>query len=104
MIPSLSGSIYQFDGHYIDPVSLSAESLLKSSFKHSDDLVFAGGLEVTTYGIGFRTGKIFYTCSTQNCINNTNSESEAEDILLLERNTQVVRAVESRTGHERYLK
>ncbi|XP_044257355.1 eukaryotic translation initiation factor 2-alpha kinase [Tribolium madens] len=102
IIPSLTGALYRFDGSSIDPISISAESLLRSSFKYSDDLVIAGGLEVRTYGIGFRTGKVFYTCSTLHCINTTNSGPEVEDILLLERSTQIVRAVESQSGHEKW--
>jgi translation initiation factor 2-alpha kinase 3 len=102
IIPSLSGSLYRFDGVTIDPISISAESLLRSSFKYSDDLVIAGGLEVRTYGVRFRTGEVVYTCSSLNCVNNTNSGSEIDDILLLERTTQTVRAVESRSGNERW--
>lgn len=103
IIPSLTGSLYKFDGKSIDPISISADSLLRSSFKYSDDLVIAGGLEVRTYGIGMRTGTVYYTCSTLNCINTTNSGPDVENILLLERSTQIVRAVESQSGHERLL-
>ncbi|RZC42820.1 hypothetical protein BDFB_012318, partial [Asbolus verrucosus] len=49
IIPSLTGSLYRFDGITIESIPITAESLLKSSFKYSEDLVIAGGLEVTTY-------------------------------------------------------
>lgn len=42
IIPSLSGSLYKFDGKTIDPIPIDADSLLKSSFLYSDDLVIAG--------------------------------------------------------------
>lgn len=98
----MKGTLYRFDGRSIDPILISAESLLKSSFKYSDELVIAGGFEVRTYGIGFKSGKVIYVCSPQSCVNNTNSESEVEDVLLLERNTQTVRAIDTQSGHERF--
>lgn len=70
--------------------------------KYSDDLVIAGGLDVRTYGVSFRTGKLFYTCSSLNCINTTNTDSNLDDILVIERTTQTVRAIEVRSGHERW--
>lgn len=42
IIPSLTGTLYKFDGHTVDPISISAETLLRSSFRYSDDLVIAG--------------------------------------------------------------
>lgn len=42
IIPSLNGMLYKFDGNTVDPISVTAESLLKSSFKYSEDLVIAG--------------------------------------------------------------
>lgn len=42
MIPSLSGSIYKFDGETVEPIPISAEHLLSSSYKYSDDLVISG--------------------------------------------------------------
>lgn len=42
MIPSLSGGLYKFDGESIEPVPVTADSLLSSSYRYSDDLVMAG--------------------------------------------------------------
>lgn len=42
IIPSLSGSLYKFDGNTIDPIPISADTLLASSFRYSDDLLIAG--------------------------------------------------------------
>lgn len=42
IIPSLTGSLYKFDGQNIDSIPINADNLLKSSFLYSDDLVLAG--------------------------------------------------------------
>ncbi|KAJ8970001.1 hypothetical protein NQ314_001430 [Rhamnusium bicolor] len=100
IIPSLTGTLYKFDGSTIDPIPITAESLLKSSFRYSDDLVIAGGIEVRTYGVGFRSGKLFYECSSVKCSNK--DSQDVDDTLLIERTTHVIRAVEPNTGNERW--
>lgn len=100
IIPSLTGTLYKFDGNTIDPISISAESLLKSSFRYSDDLVIAGGIEVQTYGVGFHSGKLLYDCSQKKCTHHY--KDEMDDVVIVERSTQTIRAVESRTGQERW--
>ncbi|KAJ8923794.1 hypothetical protein NQ315_010376 [Exocentrus adspersus] len=100
IIPSLTGTIYKFDGSTIDPIPITAESLLKSSFRYSDDLVIAGGIEVRTYGVGFRNGKLIYECTSVKCSNR--GSQEMDDMLLVERTTHTVRAVEPNTGNERW--
>ncbi|KAL3289494.1 hypothetical protein HHI36_022915 [Cryptolaemus montrouzieri] len=102
IIPSLSGMLYKFDGSTIDPISITAESLLKSSFKYSDDLVMAGSVEVRTYGVGFRSGNVFYECSPLKCVNVTENADAEDDVLVLKRITQTVRAIELRTGNEKW--
>jgi translation initiation factor 2-alpha kinase 3 len=47
MIPSLSGGLYKFNGDDIEPIPITAENLLKSSFRYSDDLVISGQLLIT---------------------------------------------------------
>lgn len=96
----MSGTLYKFDGKTIDPIQISVDSLLKSSFRYSDDLVIAGGVEVRTYGIGFYSGKLFYECTPSKCTNEDNTDV-VEDVLLIERTTQTIRAVEPRSGSER---
>ncbi|XP_053671957.1 eukaryotic translation initiation factor 2-alpha kinase-like [Anopheles nili] len=127
MIPSLSGSLYKFDGDSIEPIPFSAEDLLKSSFKFSDDLVISGGKETRSYGVSMQTGQLIYVCTMQGCKNATELATELtennkygppvnqratgdsgtvdptqEDVLVVRRQTQTVRAVESRTGSERW--
>ena len=42
LIPSLAGGIYKFDGHSVEPVPMTAEALLKASFKFADNTVMTG--------------------------------------------------------------
>lgn len=42
MIPSLSGSLYKFDGENLDRIPFTIDSLLKSSFRYNDDLIISG--------------------------------------------------------------
>ncbi|XP_036335534.1 eukaryotic translation initiation factor 2-alpha kinase-like [Rhagoletis pomonella] len=125
MIPSLSGGIYKFDGESIDPIPITTENLLSSSAKFSDDLVISGGKETRTYGVSLRTGQLLYECSMHGCINSTDVREAAlndeensrntvggqekmehdpliDDVMVVRRQTQTVRAVESRTGVERW--
>lgn len=125
MIPSLSGGIYKFDGDSIDPIPITTENLLSSSAKFSDDLVISGGKETRTYGVSIRTGQLLYECSMNGCINSTDARESAtgddkngntisgdetqiehnplvDDVIVVRRQTQTVRAVESRTGVERW--
>ncbi|XP_055545954.1 eukaryotic translation initiation factor 2-alpha kinase-like [Wyeomyia smithii] len=119
MIPSLNGGLYKFDGDTVEPIPFSAEDLLKSSFKFSDDLVISGGKETRSYGISSRTGQIIYECTMSGCRNTTeimhaektkdepmeevlSYDPLQDDVIVIRRQTQTVRAVESRTGNERW--
>nr|XP_029721127.1 eukaryotic translation initiation factor 2-alpha kinase-like [Aedes albopictus] len=122
MIPSLSGGLYKFDGDTIEPIPFSAEDLLKSSFKFSDDLVISGGKETRSYGVSTRTGQLIYECTMRGCRNATEIMEDSvkngppregteailqhdplqDDVVVIRRQTQTVRAVESRTGSERW--
>ncbi|XP_049535341.1 eukaryotic translation initiation factor 2-alpha kinase [Anopheles darlingi] len=128
MIPSLGGSLYKFDGESIEPIPFSAEDMLKSSFKFSDDLVISGGKETRSYGVSLQTGRLVYVCTMHGCKNATELAMEAsaqgkygppmrddggpvdggtidsvpDDVIVVRRQTQTVRAVESRTGSERW--
>lgn len=39
LIPSLNGNLYKFDGDDIEQIPVTADDLLSSSFKFSDELV-----------------------------------------------------------------
>lgn len=149
MIPSLYGGLYKFDGDDLEQIPVTADHLLSSSFKFSDDLVISGilffcffkynhtnktypslniwiigGKETRSYGVSARTGRIVYECSLHGCKNTTELdvvdterhgpprefklEEDREhdplldDIVVIRRETQTVRAVEPRTGGERW--
>lgn len=59
-----------------------------------------GGIEVQTYGVGFHSGKLLYDCSQKKCTHHY--KDEMDDVVIVERSTQTIRAVESRTGQERW--
>lgn len=59
-----------------------------------------GGIEVRTYGVGFRTGQFKYECNSIKC-SNTEEGNDGDDVLVIERSTHTIRAVEPRTGSER---
>uniref|UniRef100_A0A1L8DRY1 non-specific serine/threonine protein kinase n=1 Tax=Nyssomyia neivai TaxID=330878 RepID=A0A1L8DRY1_9DIPT len=111
LIPSLSGGLYQFDGHTIESIPITADQLLTASFKFSSDVVTSGGKDVRSYGISMRTGQVLYECSIGGCQNRTDALDEGlpdlhdpllDDVIVLRRQTQTVRAVDPRTGAERW--
>lgn len=76
-----------------------------------------GGKETISYGVSANNGKIMYECSMHGCINSTeigtNDEDDfgepeavnagtADEVIIVRRQTQTVRAIEPRTGEERW--
>ncbi|XP_029160383.1 eukaryotic translation initiation factor 2-alpha kinase [Nylanderia fulva] len=103
LIPSLNGGLYKFDGETLESVPLSTDQLLYSSFHYSNDLVFSGGKTLHTYRVSASTGKLLYACHVAECRNNTDREEHLEyDVLIVQRFQQTVRAIEPRTGNERW--
>ncbi|CAH1715613.1 eukaryotic translation initiation factor 2-alpha kinase isoform X1 [Aphis gossypii] len=104
MIPSLSGSLYKFDGENLDRIPFTVDSLLKSSFRYNDDLLISGGKISRTYGVDMSTGQLLYTCDMAQCNNITSNSFTNIDgnILILQRQTQTVRASDPRSGIERW--
>lgn len=107
LIPSLAGGLYKFDGEIIEPIPLSAEDLLRTSFRFADNTVMTGGKESRVYGVSAKTGKIRYECTMDGCFKPSgeplsSKENDLEDIIIVKRETQVVRAVEPRTGSEKW--
>lgn len=60
----------------------------------------AGGKETRTYGVAVKTGELVYECSMDGC-NNSTENLTPDDIVVIQRHTQTVRAIEARTGTER---
>lgn len=113
MIPSLSGGIYKFDGESIEAIPVTADDLLKSSFKFSEDMVISGGRERRTYGVNSRTGNVKYEVSIDGRKNKNHSDVDKEnpdpntdtmldDTIIVTRFTQTVRAIEPHSGVERW--
>ncbi|XP_046385466.1 eukaryotic translation initiation factor 2-alpha kinase-like [Ischnura elegans] len=105
MIPSLTGGLYNFNGDSVEAIPVNADDLLQSDFRYSDGSVISGGKESRTYGIVAHSGKVIYECSMEGCVNLTdgmNLKDDENNILVLRRQTQTVRAVEPSTGVERW--
>ena len=60
-----------------------------------------GGKESRTYGIQLQTGQINYECSMNECTH-FQAESSSQDMLVVQRNTQTVRAHVPRTGEQKW--
>ncbi|XP_059177392.1 eukaryotic translation initiation factor 2-alpha kinase-like [Physella acuta] len=99
LIPSLDGALYQFDGEKVEAIPMSADSLLSSTYRLSDDSMIVGSKELQNFGLDLRSGKVQFSCSSEGC--NT-AESQSSAILVLTRSTQVVRSVDIKNGIEKW--
>lgn len=52
-------------------------------------------------GVSVSTGKILYECNVSGCMNKTEERHLKQEVLVIKRFQQTVRAVEARTGIER---
>ncbi|XP_033125480.1 eukaryotic translation initiation factor 2-alpha kinase 3-like [Anneissia japonica] len=105
IVPMLDGNLFKWNGECLEGVPFNAESLLSASFKLSEDITVIGGKEKTTYGINAQTGKVRYTCSSFGCQvigNDGDQVTDDEDLIVVERKQHTIRAVEQRTGIERW--
>ncbi|KAG8240449.1 hypothetical protein J437_LFUL003163 [Ladona fulva] len=105
MIPSLNGGLYNFNGDSVEAIPVNADNLLQSDFRYSDGSVISGGKESRTYGVVANSGRLIYECSLEGCVNLTEgmgSKDDENNILVVRRQTQTVRAVEPQTGVERW--
>ncbi|KAL3864427.1 hypothetical protein ACJMK2_006111 [Sinanodonta woodiana] len=101
-IPSLDGGLYRYDGESIEAVPMTADTLLSSSFKIMDNTVMIGSKDLKSYGIDPKSGMIRYTCTSDGCSLFGDDIRDSDDILIVTRNTQTVRAVDSRSGAEKW--
>ncbi|XP_055347937.1 eukaryotic translation initiation factor 2-alpha kinase 3-like [Paramacrobiotus metropolitanus] len=107
LIPSLDGSLFSFDGQTIEPLPVSADTLLSSSFKISEDSVVTGGKETVVYGLNPSTGKVKYTCGVGGCVSQSaevpQPSSDADSgTLLISRLSQSIRAFDVHSGGEKW--
>lgn len=102
LVPSLRGSLYSLSGDTIEPLPFDAEQLLFSSYKYSDDLVIAGSKESQWMGIDVHSGTVIYQCGSSGCNSEEQTAGLGRDVLVVRRNSNVVRALEPRTGVEKW--
>ncbi|XP_075984551.1 eukaryotic translation initiation factor 2-alpha kinase-like isoform X2 [Anticarsia gemmatalis] len=102
LVPSLSGSLYSISGDTIEPLPFDAEQLLSSSFKYSDDLVIAGARETLWFGLDAHTGGVIYECGSGGCSSEQKTAGAGRDILVLRRHSNTVRALDPRSGSEKW--
>ncbi|XP_022341698.2 eukaryotic translation initiation factor 2-alpha kinase 3-like isoform X2 [Crassostrea virginica] len=102
LIPSLDGTLYQYDGDSIEAIPMTAEALLSSSFKVSDRSMMVGGKDITSFGIDPRTGKLGYFCTSEGCKVLDREEHSDRDMLVVTKSMQTVRSVDPRTGLEKW--
>ncbi|ESO96859.1 hypothetical protein LOTGIDRAFT_159606 [Lottia gigantea] len=103
LIPSLDGGLYQYDGDSIEAVPITAEKLLGSSFRLDDRTMMIGGKDTKSYGVDALSGQVRYVCGVDGCKFLGEGEvTDDEDIIVIKRSTQTVRAVESKSGTERW--
>ncbi|XP_046624271.1 eukaryotic translation initiation factor 2-alpha kinase isoform X1 [Neodiprion virginianus] len=103
LIPSLNGGLYKFDGENVEAVPINSDNLLQTSYRYTDDLVFSGGKETQSYGVSSLTGQVLYECDINGCTNKTDGNAQIDqEVLIIQRFQKTVRAIEPRTGHERW--
>ncbi|RUS80172.1 hypothetical protein EGW08_012061 [Elysia chlorotica] len=106
LIPSLDGALYQYDGEKVEAIPMSAETLLSSTYRLSDDSMVVGSKEIKNFGLDVKTGQLIFHCGSDGC---HRTKGKAEDgtvdgnsVLVITRNTQVVRSVDVLNGHEKW--
>ncbi|EDO48785.1 predicted protein [Nematostella vectensis] len=105
VIPSLDGGLYRVAGDTIESIPYTADSLLGSFHKLQDGSMLVGGKEAISCGIDPYTGKVRYICSAEGCKLSEDEENghvQNKDVLVVKRTQQTVRAVDQRTGSERW--
>ncbi|CAD6191182.1 unnamed protein product [Caenorhabditis auriculariae] len=100
-LPSLDGDLYVYvpEIHVLEPIAVNTDYLLDATLKLGQDAV-AGGRTVSTMGVDIATGKIRYSCTFDKCSSDNTSTSNAT--LVIKRVTKSVRAMDARTGAERW--
>ncbi|XP_026332066.1 eukaryotic translation initiation factor 2-alpha kinase-like [Hyposmocoma kahamanoa] len=102
LVPSLRGTLYSLSGDTVEPLPVDAEQLLSSSFKYSDDLVIAGARETLWLGVDANTGGVLYECGTSGCSSEQQTAGAGRDVLMLRRHSNTVRALDPRSGTEKW--
>lgn len=64
--------------------------------------LIVGGKDIRTYGVDPYTGDMQYSCSAGGCHVEPPTASSSGLFLIVKRHSQIVRAIEPRTGTERW--
>lgn len=99
MLVSLDGNIYVSNGRSIKKTNFNAEKLIKNSIKFSENVLLAGGQENTIVGMNLSNGEIVYECGQKGCQQNASIEG---NIILLQKSSQTVRAINALSGEEEW--
>ncbi|KAK7111067.1 eukaryotic translation initiation factor 2-alpha kinase 3-like [Littorina saxatilis] len=102
LIPSLDGGLYEFNGEEVKEMPMTAETLLSSSIRLSDNYVMVGGKDVGSYGIDLETGQMLYKCTTAGCSETSEAGNGNGDMMVITRNLKTVRAVDVNSGSEKW--
>lgn len=102
LIPSLDGGIFRFDGEGVEPLPVTADTLLHSSFKFNPETIFTGAKVTEVWGLALGSGRVTYVCLASGCKRQRTAAPAPPRLLVVRRVTQTVRAVDPRTGDERW--
>ncbi|XP_048745657.2 eukaryotic translation initiation factor 2-alpha kinase 3-like [Ostrea edulis] len=102
LIPSLDGTLYQYDGESIEAIPMTADALLSSSFKVSDRTMMVGGKDISSFGMDPVTGKLRYFCTAEGCKVLESGDLNDQDMLVVTKSMQTVRSVDPRNGIEKW--
>ncbi|KAK7074813.1 hypothetical protein SK128_001823 [Halocaridina rubra] len=101
LIPSLDGGIYRFDGDAVEALPISVEALLHSSYKFNSDTIFTGGKSTEVWGLALHSGKLIYVCQSSGCKRDQTAVKPSHT-LVVKRISQTVRALDPKSGEERW--
>lgn len=99
IVPSLDGSLYVYNGHTIKQTKFSTDTLLKKSVKFEGALL-AGGHISKIIALNRHDGSIAYECDINGCSQMENNTFD--DVVLFQKRTQSVRAINSLSGKEEW--
>ncbi|XP_045123041.1 eukaryotic translation initiation factor 2-alpha kinase 3-like isoform X2 [Portunus trituberculatus] len=102
LIPSLDGGIFRFDGEGVEPLPVTADTLLQSSFKFNPDTIFTGAKVTEVWGLALESGRVTYVCLASGCKRQNTASPTPPRLLVVRRVTQTVRAVDPKSGDERW--
>lgn len=125
IVPSLDGSLFRFHDDMFEPLPFTADTLLSSSFKLTNDATIVGSKELLTVGIDPYCGQvsnylmrvsgmlhcwiflsswllqIFYRCDKSGCDSSDIHDMHKMDVLVAKHLTHTIRATSVRHGIEK---